>query len=140
MSTELGPMTFGRKDEQVFLGKDFHHQRDYSEHTAIEIDRAVRGMIQEAYDTAHSLLSENMAALHAIAEKLLEKEVLDGAEVEALVKAYRTGGGISQEAPAEAVAIVAEAKPVEMPREKPEKASEENRGGVPGLPPKPVLA
>jgi cell division protease FtsH len=140
MSTELGPMTFGRKDEQVFLGKDFHHQRDYSEHTAIEIDRAVRGMIQEAYDTAHSLLSENMAALHAIAEKLLEKEVLDGAEVEALVKAYRTDGGISQEAPAEAVAIVAEAKPVEVPREKPEKASEENRGGVPGLPPKPVLA
>jgi ATP-dependent Zn protease len=142
MSTELGPMTFGRKDEQVFLGKDFHHQRDYSEHTAIEIDRAVRGMIQEAYDTAHSLLSENMAALHAIAEKLLEKEVLDGAEVEALVKAYRTDGGIPQKVLAEAPPIAADgsAKPVEVPREKPEKASEENRGGVPGLPPKPVLA
>ena len=141
MSTELGPMTFGRKDEQVFLGKDFHHQRDYSEHTAIEIDRAVRGMIQEAYDTAHSLLQENMAALHAIAEKLLEKEVLDGGEVEALVKAYRTDG-IPQKALAEAPPIPpdASAKPAELPREKPEKASEENRGGVPGLPPKPVLA
>jgi cell division protease FtsH len=92
MSTELGPMTFGRKDEQVFLGMDFGHQRNYSEHTAIEIDREVRRIIREAYDTAHSLLAENIAALHAIAEKLLEKEVLDGSEVEAIVKAYRREG------------------------------------------------
>ena len=141
MSTELGPMTFGRKDEQVFLGKDIYHQRDYSEHTAIEIDRAVRCMIQEAYDTANSLLSENMAALHAIAEKLLEKEVLDGAEVEELVKAYRTGGAPGKAA-AEAPLVTTggSAKPAEVPREKPEKIGEEDRGAVPGLPPKPVLA
>jgi cell division protease FtsH len=92
MSTELGPMTFGRKDEQVFLAMDFGHQRNYSEHTAIEIDREVRRIIGEAYDTARSLLAENIAALHAIAETLLEKEVLDGSDVEAIVKAYRREG------------------------------------------------
>jgi cell division protease FtsH len=141
MSTELGPMTFGRKDEQVFLGKDIYHQRDYSEHTAIEIDREVRRMIQEAYDTAHSLLTENIAALHAIAEKLLEKEVLDGSEVEALVKAYRQEG-MPQMATAEVPPSTVDgaARPAEVPREKPGKVEEEDRGAVPGLPPKPVLA
>jgi cell division protease FtsH len=139
MSVELGPMTFGRRDEQVFLGKDFHHQRDYSEHTAIEIDREVRRMIQEAYDKARSLLGENIAGLHAIAEKLLEKEVLDGGEVEAIIKAYRPGG---LPAPAESPPAIADgaAKPAEVPREKPEKVQDEDRGSVPGLPPKPVLA
>ncbi len=110
MSTELGPMTFGRKDEQVFLGKDIYHQRDYSEHTAIEIDREVRRMIQEAYDTAHSLITENIAALHAIAEKLLEKEVLDGSEVEALVKAYRTAPRRLAQAPVTTEAAACEVR------------------------------
>jgi cell division protease FtsH len=137
MSAELGPMTFGRKDDQVFLGKDLYHQRDYSEHTAIEIDREVRRMIQEAYDTARSLLTENMQALHGVAERLLEKEVLDGTEVEAVVIAYREGRLPAPSSPPP----VAEgpARPVEVPREKPEKVQEEDRG-VPGLPPKPVLA
>jgi cell division protease FtsH len=141
MSPELGPMTFGRKDEQVFLGKDLYHQRDYSEHTAIEIDREVRRMIQEAYDTARYLLNENLAGLHAVAEKLLEKEVLDGSEVEAIVKAYREGA-LPASAAAEAPPIAADgsARPLEVPREKPEKVEEEDRGSVPGLPPKPVLA
>ncbi|HEV3109703.1 MAG TPA: ATP-dependent zinc metalloprotease FtsH [Candidatus Binataceae bacterium] len=140
MSTELGPMTFGRKEEQVFLGKDLYHQRDYSEHTAIEIDREVRRMIQEAYDTARSLLTENIAALHAAAEKLLEKEVLDGAEVEAIVKAYRDGAVPAASPQAPPVATDGPARPVELPREKPEKVADEDRGAVPGLPPKPVLA
>jgi cell division protease FtsH len=140
MSPELGPMTFGRKDDQVFLGKDLYHQRDYSEHTAIEIDREVRRMIQEAYDTARSLLVENMGALHAAAEKLLEKEVLDGSEVEAIVKAYREGT-LPTAAPAQTPNVAADgpSRPVEMPREK-EKVEEKDRGSVPGLPPKPVLA
>jgi cell division protease FtsH len=140
MSRELGPMTFGRKDDQVFLGKDLYHQRDYSEHTAIEIDREVRRMIQEAYDTARSLLGENIAALHACAERLLEKEVLDGSEVEAIVKAYQEGR-VPVAAPAEAPPQITDGpvRPVEVPREKPEKVAEEDRG-VPGLPPKPVLA
>jgi len=142
MSLELGPMTFGRKDDQVFLGKDLYHQRDYSEHTAIEIDREVRRMIQEAYDTARSLLSGHIEALHGVAEKLLEKEVLDGSEVEALVKSY-AGGAVPQEAAVQTPpppAVDGPARAAELSREKqPGKVQEEERG-VPGLPPKPVLA
>jgi cell division protease FtsH len=141
MSLELGPMTFGRKDDQGFLGKDLYHQRDYSEHTAIEIDREVRRMIQEGYDTARSLLGENIAALHAVAERLLEKEVLDGSEVEAIVKAYKDGK-VPETPAAEAPQASPDGspRPAEVAREKPEKAPQEDRGGVPGLPPKPVLA
>jgi cell division protease FtsH len=138
MSQELGPMTFGRKDDQVFLGKDLYHQRDYSEHTAIEIDREVRRIIQEAYDTARSLLSGNLPALHAVADRLLEKEVLDGADVEAIVQAYREG-----RLPERGVAVPAAPdgpqRPLEVGHEKPRPA-EDDGGAVPGLPPKPVLA
>ena len=61
-------MTFGRHEEQVFLGRDIAHQKDYSEHTAIEIDREVRRIIDKAYQKAHSLLSGNMPLLQALAE------------------------------------------------------------------------
>src|SRR5487761_1088207 len=91
MSKELGPMTFGKHDEQVFLGRDLGHQKDYSEHTAIEIDREIRRIIDDAYQKARQLLSDHIVLLHAIADRLLEKEVLDGAEVEAVVAAYREG-------------------------------------------------
>ncbi len=91
MSKELGPMTFGRREEQVFLGRDIGHQKDYSEHTAVEIDREVRRIIEEAYQQARSLLSEHIKVLHAVAEQLLEKEVLDGAQVAEILKAYREG-------------------------------------------------
>ncbi|HEY6395451.1 MAG TPA: ATP-dependent zinc metalloprotease FtsH, partial [Candidatus Binataceae bacterium] len=59
MSKELGPMTFGRREEQVFLGRDIAHHKDYSEHTAIEIDREVRRFIDDAYQKARSLLTES---------------------------------------------------------------------------------
>jgi len=124
MSKELGPMTFGKREEQVFLGRDIGHQKDYSEHTAIEIDREVRRIIEEAYQQARSLLSEH----------LLEKEVLDGSDVAEILKAYREGrdpfGGASAR--------------VEPPRPSPElgkeKSKEPEESGMPGLPPKPVLA
>lgn len=99
-------------------------------------------MIQEAYDTARSLLAEHIDALHAVAEKLLEKEVLDGSEVEAIVKAYADGAlphGAALQTPPPAAAD-GPAR-VELSREKqPGKVQEEDRGSVPGLPPKPVLA
>jgi len=91
MSKELGPMTFGKREEQVFLGRDLAHHKDYSEHTAVEIDREVRRIIEEAYQQARSLLAENVKVLHAVAERLLEKEVLEGSEVGELLKAYREG-------------------------------------------------
>ena len=55
MSKELGPMTFGRREEQVFLGRDIAHNKDYSEHTAVEIDREVRRMIDVSYQKARKL-------------------------------------------------------------------------------------
>ena len=136
MSQELGPMTFGRKEEQVFLGRDIAHQKDYSENTAIEIDREVRRIIQESYEKAKELLTGHMPLLHAIAERLLEKEVLDGSEVEAMVTAHREGRELPRpEAAAPPGGATAE---VERQRQKPKKAEEEQV--VPGIPPKPVLA
>jgi cell division protease FtsH len=135
MSKELGPMTFGRREEQVFLGRDIAHQKDYSEHTAIEIDREVRRIVDEAYQKARTMLSDNLPLLHAVAERLLEKEVLEGAEVVAMVKAYQEG----RELPHDGQPAAAQGPQVSVaPKEKPETASEQ--AAVPGLPPKPVLA
>src|SRR5208337_2450138 len=91
MSKELGPMTFGRREEQIFLGRDISHHKDYSEQTALEIDREVRRIIDDSYQKARQLLSDHLPLLHAIAARLLEKEVLDGSEVEAMVTAFREG-------------------------------------------------
>jgi cell division protease FtsH len=93
MSEKLGPMTFGKKEEQIFLGRDFTQQQDYSESTAVEIDAEVRRIIQASYLRAKDLLHTNLHLLHKIAEKLLEKESLDGAEVDALVQEFGGNGG-----------------------------------------------
>lgn len=93
MSEKLGPMTFGKKQEEIFLGRDFTQQADYSEHTAVEIDTEIRRIILECYQRAKDLLTENLELLHKIAQKLLEKEVLDGAEIDALVREYGANGG-----------------------------------------------
>ncbi len=86
MSDKLGPMTFGKKEEQIFLGRDFTQLQDYSEGTAVEIDTEVRRFIQEAYERAKALLSSHLGVLHRMAERLLEKEVLDGAEIDEILK------------------------------------------------------
>ena len=93
MSDRLGPMTFGKKEQQIFLGRDFTQQQDYSESTAVEIDAEVRRIILECYERAKDILTKNLQLLHKIAEKLLEKEVLDGSEIDALVQEYRGNGG-----------------------------------------------
>ena len=93
MSEKLGPMTFGKKEEQIFLGRDFTQQQDYSESTAVEIDAEVRRVILGCYQRARDLLSDNIELLHRIAQKLLEKEVLDGSEIDALVREYGGNGG-----------------------------------------------
>jgi cell division protease FtsH len=134
MSKELGPMTFGKREEQVFLGRDLAHHKDYSEHTAVEIDREVRRIIEEAYQQARSLLSENIKVLHAVAERLLEKEVLEGAEVAEILKAFREG----RELPSEPARVEPPQHP--GPRAGREKSKEPEEAAVPGLPPKPVLA
>jgi cell division protease FtsH len=136
MSKELGPMTFGRREEQVFLGRDIAHTKDYSEHTAIEIDREVRRMVDEAYQKARGLLTDHLTLLHALAERLLEKEVLDGSEVAAMVKAYQEGRPL----PSPPAATPAGPPPgPAVTRERPKKVEEETP--IPGLAtPKPSLA
>ncbi|HZA57464.1 MAG TPA: ATP-dependent zinc metalloprotease FtsH [Candidatus Udaeobacter sp.] len=93
MSEKLGPMTFGKKEEEIFLGRDFTQKVDYSENTAIEIDAEVRRIIQESYDRAKELLKTNLRLLHKVAERLLEKEVLDGSEIDAIVREFGGNGG-----------------------------------------------
>ena len=93
MSEKLGPMTFGKKGQEIFLGRDFTQKVDYSESTAIEIDAEVRRIIQESYHRATDLLKTNLRLLHKVAEKLLEKEVLDGSEIDAIVRAFGGNGG-----------------------------------------------
>jgi cell division protease FtsH len=93
MSEKLGPMTFGKKEEEIFLGRDFTQKVDYSENTAIEIDAEVRRIIQESYHRAKELLKTNLRLLHKVAETLLEKEVLDGAEIDTIVREFGGNGG-----------------------------------------------
>jgi cell division protease FtsH len=93
MSEKLGPMTFGKKEEEIFLGRDFTQKVDYSESTAIEIDTEVRRIIQDSYYKAKDLLKTNLRILHRVAESLLEKEVLDGSEIDAIVREFGGNGG-----------------------------------------------
>ena len=93
MSEKLGPMTFGKKEEEIFLGRDFTQKVDYSRSTAVEIDAEIRRIIQESYHRAKELLKTNLGLLHKVAENLLEKEVLDGSEIDAIVRAFGGNGG-----------------------------------------------
>ncbi len=79
--SELGPATFGKKEEAIFLGREFAQHQDYSEATAIEIDKEVRRILDKAYHTAHEVISNNKQSLDKIARKLLERETLEGWEV-----------------------------------------------------------
>jgi cell division protease FtsH len=86
MSGVMGPLTFGKKEEQIFLGREIAQHRDYSEATAVEIDREVKSIALAGYTTAKKILEENREALRFIAEALLEREVLDGEQIAALVR------------------------------------------------------
>ncbi len=76
MSAELGPMSYGKKEEQIFLGREIAQHRDYSESTAVRIDDEVKRIVLKANEKVHQLLSENIAILKSIAQALLEKETL----------------------------------------------------------------
>ncbi len=83
--SSMGPLTFGKKEEQIFLGREISQHRDYSEATAIRIDAEVSGMVMEGYDHARRIIEDHRDALVRIAETLLEREVIDGAQVQALI-------------------------------------------------------
>ena len=89
MSEKLGPLTFGKKEEQIFLGREISRHKDYSERTAIEIDEEVKRVVTENYETAKGLLGGNLDILHAMANGLLEREVLDGKEIESIIEQNR---------------------------------------------------
>ncbi|MGB2988880.1 MAG: cell division protein FtsH, partial [Candidatus Zixiibacteriota bacterium] len=86
MSEKLGPLTFGKKGEQIFLGREIATHRDYSEHTAQEIDKEVRRIVEEAEAKATELLSANQDKLHALAKVLLEREILDGEQIDRILR------------------------------------------------------
>jgi cell division protease FtsH len=85
MST-LGPLTFGKKEEQIFLGREIAQHRDYSEDTAIKIDQEVRRLVDNGYNTSKALLGENKDVLTRIAMALLDREVLDANEIRMLME------------------------------------------------------
>jgi cell division protease FtsH len=85
MSKEMGPLTFGKKEEQIFLGREIAQHRDYSEATAIKIDEQVRTLVKAGYDRAKQIIQDRSDALVRIAEALLEREVLDGSEIKLLI-------------------------------------------------------
>ena len=86
MSEKLGPLTFGKKEEQIFLGREIARHKDYSEKTAVEIDEEVKRIVLDAYAAAKTLLLENSELLDTFAKALLERETMDGPEIEALIQ------------------------------------------------------
>jgi cell division protease FtsH len=86
MSDEMGPLTFGKKEEQIFLGREIAQHRDYSESTAVRIDEAVRDMVMTAKNKATKLLTDNLDILQAMADRLLERETIVLEDIEQIIK------------------------------------------------------
>ncbi|MGL5243618.1 MAG: ATP-dependent zinc metalloprotease FtsH [Sarcina sp.] len=86
MSDEIGPISFGQDNNEVFLGRDIGKSRNVSEEISSKIDKEIKGLVDEAYERAERILQEHMSKLHAVAETLLEKEKIDGIEFENIFK------------------------------------------------------
>ena len=86
MSEKLGPLTFGKKEEHIFLGKEISQPRDYSEQTALDIDNEIRIIVISAQQRAEKILSKNISDLHKLAQALLDKEILTGDEIDEILK------------------------------------------------------
>lgn len=97
MSDRLGPLNYGKKEEYIFLGKEIAQHRDFSEKIAREIDDEMKRMVTGCFERAKEILSKNIDFLHAIANKLLEKEVLDGQEIENIIRENMNEKGDSME-------------------------------------------
>ncbi len=92
MSAKMGPLSFGKKEEQIFLGREIAQHRDYSESTAMQIDDEVRSMVIAAQETAKKLLADNIDVLKAVAHALLEKETIMLEDIEAIMAASANAG------------------------------------------------
>jgi cell division protease FtsH len=112
MSEEMGPLTFGKKEEQIFLGREIAQHQDYSEDTAVKIDGEVRLIVQENYTRAQELLTHHKDALLKIADELLTREVLDGTQVKAIVQGETLAAAPPKES---ATAVVPDQAPAAPP-------------------------
>ncbi|AJF07195.1 ATP-dependent zinc metalloprotease FtsH [Geoalkalibacter subterraneus] len=92
MSETLGPLTFGEKEGEIFLGRDMGHSKNYSEATAVEIDREIRDIVQRNYERTRTILKDNREALDRVAEALLDRENLDSHELNDLVFGASSAG------------------------------------------------
>lgn len=101
MSDAIGPLSYGKKEEQIFLGREFASHQDYSEETARRIDAEINKIVLESYDKAKTILSENIDLLHKIALVLLEKEVITGQELDDIIKENGSSVADEKSAPAE---------------------------------------
>ena len=115
MSDAMGPLTFGKKEEQIFLGREIAQHQDYSEDTALKIDHEVKRLVTENYQRAHELLTDNKDTLVSIADALLAREVLDAEQVKKLA------AGVPLDEP-QAVAARAATSEEEEPRARKERA------------------
>jgi cell division protease FtsH len=86
MSEKLGPVAYGQKQEEIFLGREIHQHKDYSESTQILIDEEVKKVVQAGMDRAEKLLFENIDKLHKMSEALLEREILDSVEIDMIMR------------------------------------------------------
>jgi cell division protease FtsH len=89
--SELGPLTYGKKEQEVFLGREIGQAQGYSDSTAQQIDKAVRRLVDEGYASAHQILEDHRDVMHAMAAALLERETLDAAEIELLMQGRELG-------------------------------------------------
>jgi cell division protease FtsH len=85
MSEHLGPLTYGQKEEEVFLGRQIMRQRNYSEQTALTIDAEIKHIVMTGMDRAENILRENLDTLHRLAAALLDREILDAGEIDAII-------------------------------------------------------
>ncbi|MBT8387424.1 MAG: ATP-dependent zinc metalloprotease FtsH, partial [Ignavibacteria bacterium] len=86
MSEKLGPLSYGAKEEEIFLGREIQKHRDYSENTAIEIDEEIKAIVDIAMQRAEKILKENINLLHLLSKELLEREILDSEEIDKIIK------------------------------------------------------
>jgi cell division protease FtsH len=114
MSYAMGPLTFGKKEEQIFLGREIAQHQDYSEDTALKIDHEVKRFVTTNYERSHSLLVQHKEALTKIADALLSREVLDGEQVKRIV----AGLPIDKPETAAAASVGVADEDVSRPRQK----------------------
>jgi cell division protease FtsH len=86
MSDKIGPLSYGAKEEEIFLGREIQKHRDYSENTAIEIDSEIRRIVSESMVRAERILSDHLDLLHKLSIQLLEREILDAEEIDTLIR------------------------------------------------------